>query len=236
MCFNRLRGSDLPCTIRHMNKPLPNTETIRVPLESWLKAAYDSLIESGIDAVKVLPLAKKLNISRTSFYWYFEDRDALLTALIGLWKNKNTENLVKQSRAYAESLSEAILNVFDCWLNTELFDSQLEFAMRSWALQSEEVSKEILSADALRIDALANMFGRFGFNPLEARTRARALYLTQIGYISMKMAEPTEYRMRYIPEYLKIFTGVEPERRELERFYSRHGFTLSDVDFSKDNA
>lgn len=215
-----------------MNKPLISPESNRVPLESWLKAAYDSLIESGIDAVKVLPLAKKLNISRTSFYWYFEDRNALLAALIGLWKNKNTDNLIKQSKAYAESLPEGILNVFDCWLNAELFDSQLEFSMRSWALQSEEVSAEILNADALRVDALADMFARFGFKPLEARTRARALYLTQIGYISMKMAEPTEYRMRYIPEYLKIFTGVEPEPRELERFYSRHGFTLSQFELA----
>lgn len=207
-----------------MNKPLSSTEPNRVPLESWLKAAYESLIESGIDAVKVLPLAKKLNISRTSFYWYFEDREALLNALIALWKNKNTENLIKQSNAYAESLSEAILNVFDCWLNGELFDSQLEFAMRSWALQSGEVSTQIMHADELRVDALAHMFARFGFNPLEARTRARAIYLTQIGYISMKVVEPTEHRMRYIPEYLKIFTGVEPEPRELKRFYSRHGF------------
>lgn len=104
----------------------------RGSLEGWLNAAYESLTESGVDAVRVMPLAKKLNLSRTSFYWFFEDRDALLVALIEQWKNKNTFNLVTQSQAYAESITEAILNVFDCWLNSELFDSQFEFAMRSW--------------------------------------------------------------------------------------------------------
>ncbi len=108
----------------------------RGSLESWLNAAYESLKESGVDAVRVMPLAKKLNLSRTSFYWYFQDREALLEALVNLWKNKNTLSLVSQSEAYAESITEAILNVFDCWLNSELFDSQFEFAMRSWALQS----------------------------------------------------------------------------------------------------
>lgn len=43
------------------------------------------------------------------------------------------------------------------------------------------------------------------------------------GTISMKTREPLEERLKYIPEYLRIFTGVEPQTRELERFYSRHG-------------
>ena len=129
----------------------------RGSLESWLNAAYESLTESGVDAVRVMPLAKKLNLSRTSFYWFFEDRDALLVALIEQWKNKNTFNLVTQSQAYAESITEAILNVFDCWLNSELFDSQFEFAMRSWALQSPEVAQEIGQADAQRVEALRQM-------------------------------------------------------------------------------
>jgi AcrR family transcriptional regulator len=49
--------------------------------EGWLEAGYQALIEGGIDAVKILPLAKQLKLSRTSFYWFFEDREALLAAL-----------------------------------------------------------------------------------------------------------------------------------------------------------
>ncbi|HHJ1300558.1 TetR/AcrR family transcriptional regulator [Pseudomonas sp. SWRI59] len=196
----------------------------RGSLESWLNAAYETLKESGVDAVRVLPLAKKLNLARTSFYWYFEDREALLAALIEQWKRKNTSNLVSHSQAYAASISEAILNVFDCWLNSELFDSQFEFAMRSWALQSEQVAAEIVEADALRMEALKQMFDRFGFSEDAAATRARSIYLAQIGYISMKTYEPLALRMRFIPEYLRIFTGVEPEAHELERFYQRNGF------------
>ncbi len=102
---------------------------------------------------------------------------ALLVALIEQWKNKNTFNLVTQSQAYAESITEAILNVFDCWLNSELFDSQFEFAMRSWALQSPEVAQEIGQADVQRVEALRQMFDRFGFEDDAAITRARSIYL-----------------------------------------------------------
>lgn len=108
--------------------------------EGWLEAAYHSLLDSGVDSVKILPLAKKLNLSRTSFYWFFKDREELLAGLVARWRDKNTGNIVKQSEAYAESLAEAMLNVFDCWLNNDLFDARFEFAVRSWALQSDGFS------------------------------------------------------------------------------------------------
>ncbi|MCO6187701.1 TetR/AcrR family transcriptional regulator [Rhizobium sp. L1K21] len=193
--------------------------------EGWLDAAYASLLESGVDSVKIMPLAKRLNLSRTSFYWFFKDRDELLSALIARWRSKNTGNLVAQSQAYAESLAEAMLNVFDCWLNADLFDSQFEFAVRSWALQSSDILAEVRDADQARIDAISRMFTRFGFDEETADVRARAVYLVQIGYISMQSREDIALRMKRIPEYIAIYTGKAPEQRELDRFYARHGFS-----------
>ena len=192
--------------------------------EGWLEAAYDSLLESGVDSVKILPLAKRLNLSRTSFYWFFKDREELLSALITLWREKNTGNIVKQSEAYAESLAEAMLNVFDCWLNKDLFDSQFEFAVRSWALQSPEILAEVQFADQTRLEALGRMFQRFGYDETAADVRARTTYLVQIGYISMQSSEELAIRMKRIPEYIEIYTGQAPQQRELDRFFSRHGY------------
>ncbi|WP_105435084.1 TetR/AcrR family transcriptional regulator [Neorhizobium tomejilense] len=192
--------------------------------EGWLEAAYEALLESGVDSVKILPLAKKLGLSRTSFYWFFKDREELLSALILRWRDKNTGNLMKQSEAYAESLAEAMLNVFDCWLNKDLFDSQFEFAIRSWALQSPEIQVEVQQADLARIGALSRMFVRFGFDEEPADVRARTTYLVQIGYISMQSTEDIGLRMKRIPEYIAIYTGQIPQQRELDRFYARHGY------------
>ncbi|KAA0010351.1 TetR/AcrR family transcriptional regulator [Billgrantia pellis] len=201
----------------------PNTKW-KGSRDAWLDAAFGLLLESGVDSVRILPLAKRLDVSRTSFYWFFKDREALLDALIERWREKNTQGLVRQTEAYAETIVEAILNVFDCWLDPELFDSQLEFAMRSWALQSEEVAREIDNADETRIEALTRMFERYGYEPLAANVRGRTIYLTQIGYISMKTQEALEVRMRRIPAYVEIFTGKTPQPRELQRFQARHGY------------
>lgn len=195
--------------------------------ELWLGAAYECLIEAGVETVRIQPLGKKLGLSRTSFYWFFTDREALLDALLELWRDKNTGGLVKQADAYAESLAEAVLNVFDCWLDPALFDSQFEFAVRSWALQSPAVAEEIGKADHARLAALARMFTRFGLATAAADVRARAVYLTQIGYISMKSDEDAALRMARIPHYVEIFTGTAPLPKELARFRARHAFEPS---------
>lgn len=192
--------------------------------EGWLDAAYQSLLETGVDSVKILPLARRLGLSRTSFYWFFKDREALLAALIARWRDKNTGAIVKQSETYAETLAEAMLNVFDCWFDPNLFDAQFEFAVRSWALQSNGILAEVQAADQRRLDALRAMLVRHGAAPVPADVRARTTYLVQIGYISMQSREALAVRMQRIPEYITIFTGQAPRQRELDRFYARNGY------------
>lgn len=169
--------------------------------------------------MKILPLAKRLGLSRTSFYWFFKDREELLDALLDHWREKNTGNIVRRCEAYAESVAEAMLNVFDCWLDRTLFDSKFEFAVRSWSLQSRETLVEVQNADTLR-----RMLMRFGRDENAADVRARTTYLVQIGYVSMQMDEDVAVRMRRIPDYVEIFTGQAPQPRELERFFARHGY------------
>ena len=192
--------------------------------EAWLDAAYQALIEGGVDAVKILPLANRLKIARTSFYWFFKDREELLAALAERWAQTNTGALVAAAQAYADSEAEAMLNVIGCFLDPSAFDARFEFAVRSWALQSPEVTERVNAADQDRIAALTTMLERWEHPPLDAEVRARTVYLVQIGYISMQAEETLAERMRRIPTYVEIYTGRKPEPRELARFHARHGY------------
>lgn len=190
----------------------------------WTGAAYEAFLEFGVEGVKIMPLAKKLNLSRTSFYWFFSDREALLDAVVSLWREKNTGSVIKQANAYADTLVEAVLNVSDCWFSDDVFDSRFEFAMRSWALHSPPIQAEIQAADEQRLEALKQMFARFGREAMSADVCARALYLVQIGYITMQTHEDIAVRMARIAEYVQLFTHITPSARELDRFFSRHNF------------
>lgn len=202
-----------------------DTQTQRGTRDLWLDAAQEALLEGGVEAVKIQPLARQLNLARTSFYWFFTDREALLTALLERWRDKNTGSLLARAAAYADSVAEAMLNVTDCWLDPALFDARFEFAVRSWALQSPRVLDEVRRADADRLAALGAMLARFGIDPALAEVRARTTYLTQIGYIAMQAREDLATRMARIPAYVTIFCGEAPAPRELARFHARHGYT-----------
>jgi AcrR family transcriptional regulator len=188
----------------------------------WLDAAYDILVESGVEAVKILPLAARLGLSRTSFYWHFPDREALLAGLITRWRGRNTGVLIAQAQAPAASLAEAMLNIIDCWIVPQMFDARLEFAIRTWALTDPAVARELATEDEARMAALAALFARFGIDAAEAETRAHAVYLTQIGYIAMRTEETLAQRLRRIPLYAKIFGGTAPTPAEWQAFLGRH--------------
>ena len=191
--------------------------------EVWLDAARAAFLESGVEAVKIQPLAARLGLARTSFYWFFEDRQAILSALLEAWERQNTGALADACAAYAETVSEAVLNVIGAFLPAGGFDARFDFAMRGWALNDAAVMARVQAADAARLAAIREMFLRFGFDAAEADVRARTVYLVQIGYISMQTDETLATRMGRIPAYVKTYAGRPASARELARFHAAHG-------------
>lgn len=193
--------------------------------ELWLQAAYQLLIDSGVEAVKVMPLAKKLEMSRTSFYWHFEDREQLLDKIVECWEARNTGNLIAQTNAYAETITEGIFNLFDCWIDNDLFDSRLDLAIRNWARNDAKLTKRLERADQARFEAIKDLFLRFDYSEIQAETRALTILYTQVGYISMMVSEGSQTRASKMPEYIVIYTGETPSQPEIERFLKRHALS-----------
>ena len=201
---------------------IENVSRLRGSEDIWLNAAFEMLRENGVEAVKVMPLAKKLGLTRTSFYWHFTDRDALLEAMIQGWERKNTGNLVKQTKGFAETINEAMFNVFDCWLDENLFDARLDLAIRNWARNNKALQERLDLADAKRGQALFEMFKKFDYDDAEAKARSMTVIYTQIGYISMDVRENLEGRVSRMPDYIAVFTGKTPSHSEFKRFKARH--------------
>ena len=187
----------------------------------WLDAALSAFLEGGVSAVKIQPLASRLNLSRTSFYWFFGSRQDLLTALLDRWDGQNTTALAAATEAYAQTPAEAMLNVIACFLEDKAFDPKLEFAIRGWAVQSDEVMARVNASDQNRLQALTGLFRRHGFAAEDADVRARTIYLVQIGYISMQVQEALDLRIRRVPGYVRTFCGQDPTESEMARFRAR---------------
>lgn len=193
---------------------------------TWLDAAYDLLLEGGASAVKILPLSQRLGQSRTSFYWHFKDRQALLDALIERWEQLNTRHLIARAEAYAEDIAEACYNLFDCWLDQSLFDTQLELAIRAWANGEAGLQQRVQAADQARLAAIIGLFHRFGYADKDAEVRALTMLYTQHGYMALGTVEPLPQRLARMPAYIEVFTGKAPAHQQLARFCARNGLAV----------
>lgn len=205
------------------------TGNIKVTRQDWLDAAMDILVSDGVERVKVLTIGERLGVSRSSFYWYFKSRRHLLDALLDRWRKTNTAAIVRQSEAPAETIGEATLNVFRCFVDADLFDSRLDFAVRDWARRSPKVKETIDASDAARIEALKSMFCRFGYDETDALIRARVLYYMQIGYYAAELGESMETRLKSVAHYVYAFTGRQAGSRELDDF-SRYVHSIIERD------
>ncbi len=198
-----------------MDEPEKGVSTSR---EDWFAVALETLVNEGIERVKVVTLTEKLGASRSSFYWFFRNRNELLAALLAAWGRKNTAAIVERAARPAASIGEAVLNVFECWLSAEIFDVRLDQAVRDWARNDANVAAALKAADEARIEALRAMFAAQGYPEVEDFIRARVLYLTQIGYYAIGAAEDRETRLAYVQHYLVALTGRQASERELARF------------------
>ncbi|AHD10781.1 TetR/AcrR family transcriptional regulator [Phaeobacter gallaeciensis] len=210
--------ADKPVLHRDDPDAAPLVGNIKVTRADWLNVAMDVLITDGVEQVKVLALAERMGVSRSSFYWYFKSRQDLLDALLTSWEQTNTIGMIGQAEAEADTIAAAVLNVFRCTANPQLFNTALDFAVRDWARRSGHVRNILDMSDARRIDALTAMFRRYDFAERDAETRAKVLYYMQLGYDMAGLNEPYEQRLGMTGAYLEVFTGQAASPEELAEF------------------
>ncbi|MFB9148773.1 TetR/AcrR family transcriptional regulator [Roseovarius ramblicola] len=180
----------------------------RLTGDDWIECALAVLVESGIEAVQITALARRLDVTRGSFYWHFESREALLDALLTEWRARNTGVMVEALEG-TTTLDDGILALFSVWVDHRRFDPRLDQAVRDWARHSEQLRGVVKAEDAARVRAISAFYKRHEFDPKEAFIRARVIYFTQISYYALHLEEDEAIpeRMSYLEAYFRSFTG-----------------------------
>ncbi len=193
--------------------------TVRNQLQrfDWLQQALDVFVSAGIDAVRITRLADDLGVTRGSFYWHFENREDLIDALVGYWKDKNTAAIIR-SVEQAADLEDGIFGYFETCVDAAHFDPRLDLAIREWSRRSRPIRELVDREDAARIGALQDFFARFDYPLPDALIRARVLYYSQIGFYALEIEETLSTRLNYTESYFECFTGKRLDPRRAEAF------------------
>ena len=176
--------------------------------DDWVSAALSVLVDDGVNAVQITALARKLKVTRGSFYWHFTGRDDLLEALLAEWRARNSGIMI-DALAQSESLEAGILDLFSVWVDHNRFDPTLDQAVRDWARRDAKLAKFLRKEDDARVAAIAGLFERFDYDPTEAFVRARVIYFTQVSYYALGVNESMQDRVSYLDAYFLCFTGTK---------------------------
>lgn len=131
-----------------------------------------------MDAVRVDPLSKTLGVTRGSFYWHFENRAALLRAVLRRWREKETERAIAENEAADGDAGARLLRLLrTCGAD----DGRLEMGMRDWAARDEEARSEIRKIDERRVAYMSSLAEGAGVPAEVATARCRVAYLAWLG-------------------------------------------------------
>jgi AcrR family transcriptional regulator len=156
----------------------------------------DAIVDGGVAAVAVEPLAVRLGTTKGSFYHHFANRDALIIAALEEWERYQTEAVIERLDLIAdpgERLRAVLAAAF----------ADRAGGVRDAALQASAthplVKPIVERVTERRLRYFAERYVELGFPKARARRRALMLYLSYIGlldFLRLGLADLSEAELR----------------------------------------
>lgn len=159
---------------------------------AWTAAAVAALREGGFDAVRVEALARDLGVTKGSFYWHFQDREALVEALLQLWERETDEVVCEAGEAPdPEARFERFFE-----LAAEGREWPPDIAVFELAGRRPGLRPRVVATETKRMAFFAAQFAELGLRPKAAAAAAQLLYCASLGWIEFKArgGEPEDWR------------------------------------------
>ena len=154
------------------------TKSQRITKAQWLDMALEVLETDGVAGVRIEILAKRLEISKSGFYWHFKNRDDLLKDMLDYWTHELTEVLTTNQEMLALEPKHRLTRTAELILEYDL--TRYEIPIRQWALQDAVAARAVRKVNRIRLDYIGGAFSELGFtgDDLDMRTMLFACYHT----------------------------------------------------------
>ncbi len=159
-------------------------ERARLSAADWERAALDLIAEQGLAAVAIEPLARRLGVTKGSFYWHFATRDALLEAALRRWEQTEVEDLIAEVDRIADP--RARLQELFVRTSREMRSHAIYSALLK-AADHPVVQPVMQRLSQRRIQYLALAFKALGLDRREALNRARLAYSVYVGFLQLSL-------------------------------------------------
>jgi AcrR family transcriptional regulator len=139
--------------------------------------------------LRIMSIARQLDVTKGSFYWHFASLDAYLELLPSYWEQSFTEDAIACVQAMEGDARTKLRHWF---LGAAASDLALDRAMRSWSLTNACAREVLTRVDEKRAHFLAKLLGATGRTKREAEILGRWSYWAFVGYSALSGPTVTE--------------------------------------------
>ncbi len=155
------------------------TNKTRLTKIDWLQAGFQALAAKGPQALKAEPLARALKVSKGSFYWHFKDIADYKSAMLDLWQQQATADIIADVSANSGVASERLKDLITQVSSMDMAPyggTNIEAAIRDWARYDRLAQAALQAVDRQRLAYVRQLFQGCGFDKAQSQTKAALLY------------------------------------------------------------
>jgi AcrR family transcriptional regulator len=168
----------------------------------WLEAALQALSGRSVAEISVEQLARQLGISKSGFYWHFQDRADLLSTLLAYWVHETTEVVTENPEVHKLKPKDRLIKTAEMILDHDIV--RYEIGIRQWALEEKAAAKAVRTVNRIRLDFVRQAFVDYGFTGDDAETRAMMFVVYHTWESPMFREVPRKRRQQLIRRRIEI--------------------------------
>lgn len=169
-------------------KPLNKNERATLSVADWEREALDLIAQQGVPALAVEPLARRMGVTKGSFYWHFSGREQLLDQALARWEEHDMRNL-NQALGEIDLPRDRLVSFFRRVgkekLTHEVYSSLCAAAGHP---QVEPVLERVAER---RMEHLCAAFEELGMDKQIASHQARLTYSVYLGFLQLQQQHQT---------------------------------------------
>nr|WP_238350225.1 TetR/AcrR family transcriptional regulator [Pseudomonas sp. SWRI154] len=143
----------------------------------WVAAGFEALDQAGHAGVSAERLARRLNVTRGSFYHHFRNREDFVRTLLAAWEEDYTERMLTyagQGRSAAQTLQRYLRIAAEKQPGREV-------SIRAWSLRDPLVAEFQQRVDARRLAFAIQACRHIAPAPGQAELLGQMAHLCLIG-------------------------------------------------------
>jgi len=177
-----------------------SAEKQNLSADDWAQAALDAMAAGGLEAVAVEPLARRLRVTKGSFYWHFDSRAALLRAALKSWE-RQSEGLIRAAQKTLDPY-ERIVGLFE---RSSIGDKAGHLYLKMSASDDAWANETARRICARWLSYLAACYRALGLSESEAQNWATLTYAAYLGNQQLHRDAPERFPegLRY-REYFRL--------------------------------